>query len=128
MRRAHRIAFTAATAPTQFAAAGLVGLALSWAGSGDPSGWGDLIGAIVGVMLGAGVGLGVILALVSRALRRSCSSAAALALLSVPGAVLVSAAAGPLGIGFPEAWALYLIPCTWLVWWYTGRPAGPRTG
>lgn len=127
MRRSRRVAFTVATAPIQAAAAALVGLALSWAGSGDPSGWGGLIGAIVGVMVGAGVGLGVILVLVARALRRSRAQAAALALLSVPGAVLVSFAAGPLGIGFPQAWVLYLAPCAWLVWWYSGRPEGPGT-
>lgn len=128
MRRSRRLVFTAVTAPTQFAAATLAGLALSRAGSYDPSGWGDLIGAILGVMIGAGVGLGVILALVARATRRSYTSAAGLALLSVPGAVLVSAVARPLGIGFPAAWALYLVPCTWLVWWYTGRPTGPGDG
>lgn len=125
MRRSRRVAFTVATVPTQVAAAALVGLTFSRAGSGDPSGWGDLIGAIVGVMVGAGVGLGVILVLVARSLRRSRAQAAALALLSVPSAVLLSSAAGPLGIGFPQAWVLYLAPCTWLVWWYSGRPEGP---
>lgn len=125
MRRSHRVAFTVATAPTQVAAAGLVGLVFSRAGRSDPSGWGDLIGAIVGVMIGAGAGLGVIMVLVARTLRRSRAQAAALALLSVPSAVLVSMVAGPLGIGFPQAWVLYLVPCTWLVWWYSGRPTGP---
>lgn len=125
MRRSRRVAFTVATVPTQVAAGALVGLALSWAGRNDSSGWGDLIGAIVGVMVGAGVGLGVILILVARALRRPPAQAAALALLSVPSAVLVSFAAGPLGVGFPQAWVLYLAPCAWLVWWYSGRPEGP---
>ncbi len=122
MRRSRRVAFTVATAPTQVAAAALVGLASSQAGRNDPSGWGDLIGAIVGVMVGAGVGLGVILVLVARNLRRPWPHAMALALLSVPSALLVSFAAAPLGIGFPQAWALYLLPCAGLVWWYSGRP------
>jgi hypothetical protein len=124
MRRSRRVGYTVATAPTQVAAAAVIGLASSWAGSGDPSGWGGLIGAIVGVMVGAGVGLGGILILVARDLRHPWTYAAVLALVSVPSAVLVSAAAGPLGIGFPAAWALYLLPCTALVWWYTGRQDG----
>jgi hypothetical protein len=128
MRGSRRVAFTVATAPTQVTAAALVGFALSQAGRNDPSGWGDLVGSIIGIMIGAGAGLGLILALVARALRRPRTHAAVLALLSVPSALLVSIATGPLGIGFPAAGAVYLGLCTGAVWWYSGQPEGPAAG